>query len=153
MALAFIENGIITKYPIGLVDIRRKFPNTSFSKNIEGADLTAFGVVTIHNVDQPTVNFDSERVEEGTPAFNGTQWNQVWNVVTLSAEEQQQITDSKAAGIRTERNKRLADTDWTQLADNTADTNAWAAYRQALRDLPTSDGFPHDVTWPTEPTT
>jgi hypothetical protein len=28
---------------------------------------------------------------------------------------------------------------------------AWADYRQALLDVPTQDGFPHDVVWPTKP--
>ena len=56
-----------------------------------------------------------------------------------------------AAKVRTERNKKLADTDWTQLADSSADTTAWATYRTALRDLPTAEGFPHNITWPTEP--
>ena len=60
--------------------------------------------------------------------------------------------DAKAAAtVRTERNKKLADSDWTQLADSGADATAWATYRQSLRDLPSSDGFPHDVTWPTAP--
>lgn len=53
--------------------------------------------------------------------------------------------------VRTQRNKKLAETDWTQLADSSADTAAWATYRAALRDLPTTEGFPHNVTWPTEP--
>lgn len=45
------------------------------------------------------------------------------------------------AQLRAERNRRLADCDYTQLADIQAtyddDTKAtWAAYRQALRDFP-----------------
>jgi hypothetical protein len=28
---------------------------------------------------------------------------------------------------------------------------AWAAYRQALLDVPQQSGFPHNVTWPTRP--
>ena len=27
----------------------------------------------------------------------------------------------------------------------------WADYRQALLDVPSQAGFPHDVTWPTKP--
>ena len=37
-------------------------------------------------------------------------------------------------------------------ADMTAEQQAaWAAYRTALLDVPTQDGFPHDVVWPTKP--
>ena len=40
--------------------------------------------------------------------------------------------------LRARRNKALADSDWTQLADvglNAAERNAWMIYRQALRDI------------------
>ena len=56
-----------------------------------------------------------------------------------------------AAEVRAERNARLAATDWTQIADSTADQPAWAAYRQALRDVPAQAGFPQSVTWPEQP--
>ena len=57
----------------------------------------------------------------------------------------------QAAAVRADRNARLAATDWTQIADSTADKPAWAAYRQALRDVPSQAGFPWIVTWPQEP--
>lgn len=56
-----------------------------------------------------------------------------------------------AEEIRSERNQRLAASDWTQLRDATVDQAAWATYRQALRDLPQQPGFPATVVWPTPP--
>ena len=53
--------------------------------------------------------------------------------------------------IREDRNTRLNNSDWSQLGDSTADKAAWATYRQELRDIPTSEGFPWNVTWPTSP--
>jgi len=44
--------------------------------------------------------------------------------------------DQKLKQIRLWRNAELAATDWTQVADTPVDSAAWAAYRQALRDLP-----------------
>jgi len=38
--------------------------------------------------------------------------------------------------MREVRNGLLADSDWTQLPDAPCDTQAWATYRQALRDFP-----------------
>jgi len=38
--------------------------------------------------------------------------------------------------MREIRNGLLADLDWTQLPDAPCDTQAWATYRQALRDFP-----------------
>jgi hypothetical protein len=53
--------------------------------------------------------------------------------------------------VRDDRNKRLTETDWTQIADAPVDKAAWATYRQALRDVPSQAGFPWDIQWPTQP--
>ena len=53
--------------------------------------------------------------------------------------------------VRDHRNNLLADTDWTQVADAPVDQAAWAAYRQALRDITAQEGFPYNVAWPTKP--
>ena len=54
-----------------------------------------------------------------------------------------------AAQARTQRNSLLASTDWTQLPDvPQATREAYAVYRQALRDVPKQDGFPTDINWP-----
>jgi len=57
----------------------------------------------------------------------------------------------QAKNVRDGRTQKLKDSDWTQIADSTADKTAWATYRQALRDLPSATGFPWTITWPTEP--
>ena len=38
--------------------------------------------------------------------------------------------------MRFARNQLLSASDWTQLPDATCDREAWATYRQALRDFP-----------------
>lgn len=53
--------------------------------------------------------------------------------------------------IRTQRNTLLAASDWTQVADAPVDQAAWAAYRQALREITAQAGFPHNVVWPEKP--
>ena len=55
---------------------------------------------------------------------------------------------------RAQRDKLLADTDWTQVLDapiDSATREAYRAYRQALRDIPDQDGFPESITWPELP--
>ena len=53
--------------------------------------------------------------------------------------------------IRLWRNAQLAATDWTQIPDAPVDAGAWAAYRQALRDI--DDSKPAaDYVSPTPPT-
>ena len=53
--------------------------------------------------------------------------------------------------VRAKRNALLSGSDWTQIADAPVDQQAWAAYRQALRDIPEQPGFPHDIIWPVAP--
>ncbi len=49
------------------------------------------------------------------------------------------------------RNAELARTDWTQVADAPVDKAAWATYRQALRDLPSSNADPRQIELPAQP--
>jgi hypothetical protein len=49
------------------------------------------------------------------------------------------------------RDRELAASDWTQVADSIADKTAWATYRQALRDLPASNKDPKKIKFPTRP--
>jgi hypothetical protein len=55
------------------------------------------------------------------------------------------------ARMRYWRDIELARTDWTQVADAPVDKAAWATYRQALRDLPTSNTDPRLIELPTKP--
>jgi sensor histidine kinase regulating citrate/malate metabolism len=52
--------------------------------------------------------------------------------------------------LRTERNKRLTDTDHYGLSDQTMST-AMTNYRQALRDITDTYSNLDDVVWPTKP--
>ena len=57
------------------------------------------------------------------------------------------------AGMRQDRNRLLADTDFYALSDVTM-TDAMTTYRQALRDITAHSNFPHNLTdddWPTKP--
>ena len=53
--------------------------------------------------------------------------------------------------LRRYRNLKLVQSDWTQLADSTADNTAWATYRQALRDLPAQNADPKKIKFPVAP--
>jgi hypothetical protein len=57
----------------------------------------------------------------------------------------------QAKSVRQSRNDKLKDSDWTQIADSTADKATWAVYRQALRDVTAQAGFPWTIDWPTQP--
>jgi len=56
--------------------------------------------------------------------------------------------------LRTERNAKLTETDWTQYNDSPLADEAkaeWTVYRKSLRDLPHTIDDPADPTWPTPP--
>lgn len=68
--------------------------------------------------------------------------------------EEFSVLGPTADEIRAERDRLLAECDWTQLADAPLiadEKSAWAVYRQALRDVPQQAGFPASVTWPVAP--
>ena len=57
-----------------------------------------------------------------------------------------------AEGVRTARDAKLAETDWTALTDVTMAAEM-ATYRQALRDITDHANFPNlqDTDWPETP--
>jgi len=65
------------------------------------------------------------------------------------------IAEHPAKEIRAERNRLLTNTDWVVIKYKElgkAVPAVWKSYRQALRDITEQEGFPHDVTFPEEPT-
>ena len=60
-------------------------------------------------------------------------------------------TNLQATKVRKDRSLKLADCDWTQVADAPVDKAVWATYRQALRDITAQSGFPWTITWPDAP--
>jgi hypothetical protein len=53
--------------------------------------------------------------------------------------------------MRAARNQLLAASDWSQLPDATCDREAWATYRQALRDFPATWTPSPEVNFPDTP--
>ena len=58
-------------------------------------------------------------------------------------------TAEKWKRVRADRNRRLAETDYLALSDNTLNADM-KTYRQALRDVPTQSD-PDNITWPVKP--
>ena len=76
-------------------------------------------------------------------------------VTTTAAEHEAAYKASKdaeqAKSVRATRDAKLAECDWTQVADAPVDKAVWATYRQALRDVTAQTGFPWTVEWPDAP--
>ena len=54
--------------------------------------------------------------------------------------------------IRSKRNQLLAESDWRAMPDAPTMSDAWTTYREALRNLPSTESDPDDIVFPTEPT-
>ena len=70
----------------------------------------------------------------------------------LETEATAKDNEGSLVELRAERNKKLAETDWTQSRDVTLTNDAaWQTYRQSLRDITDSATSLDDVTWPEKP--
>jgi hypothetical protein len=89
------------------------------------------------------------------PVFTDTT---VEGVTTTALEHETAYKASKdaeqAKSVRTSRDDKLKECDWTQLDDTPLSNTVkatWAIYRQALRDVTMQSGFPWTITWPDAP--
>ena len=101
--------------------------------------------------------------------YSGLTWLDKNQTKPTEEEINAKIAELEAAEpiklLRQQRNKLIAETDWTQLKDIDLDIireRNWKNYRQALRDLPAKsnpklDSFGNldlsSVNWPTKPST
>ena len=63
----------------------------------------------------------------------------------------EEVENLASMSARSYRDQLLAQCDWTQLSDSPPNADEWAIYRQSLRDITSSKGFPSDIVWPEKP--
>ena len=130
-------------------DYRQLFPNTSFPASGPSSqfmvDNGCLPVNLFKEHDRMT-----QKLSQVAPYVEN---NEVFTVQveSLTEDEIASATSSKASQMRSNRNRLLADCDWTQISDATVDKAIWATYRQELRDISSQVGFPWEITWPTQP--
>lgn len=146
-----IDDGQIEQYPYTTDMLRLDNPNVSFPKSMSNELLASYGVYPVVVLDRPVYSEDSQKaIQDNEPTLNGDSWELGWTVVNKTAEETQQYDSIMSMEVRATRDRLLAETDWYGLSDVTMPAEI-ATYRQALRDVPAQDGFPHNVVWPTKP--
>ena len=144
-------NGAIVQYPYSVGLLRRDNPNTSFPKTLSDEVLAEHGVYEVKSPPAPDHDPETHFVEYApVPTFVGGAWVYAPSVRPLSTEQIAERTASRALDTRYERDRLLAETDWSALSDVTMSPEM-AAYRQALRDVTAQPGFPDNVTWPARP--
>ena len=147
-----VTNGQVTTYPYTVGQLRRDNPNTSFPKSVPQEMLVSFGVFPVEYDDEPVYNPMTHRIEHSSqPVLKDNRWVLTKTVVALTTDQIADRDAAKAKSVRSQRDSLLAESDWTQVPDAPVDQAAWKTYRQALRDITTQSGFPHEVTWPVKP--
>jgi hypothetical protein len=148
-------------------EFRTLFPNTSLPQQLTEALINDLGADVVFEGPQAsggTVYQYSQA--QGVEQVNGKWYTKyvlgptfidtVVDGVTTTALEHEtaykaQKDAEQAKNVRATRDAKLAECDWTQVADAPVDKAVWATYRQALRDITTQEGFPWTITWPDAP--
>lgn len=148
-------------------DIRKLHPNTSLPRVWDAATCDFLGVDPVLAAPAPAPSGEYKVVvRDGVTQNANGNWVEAYverdmfadyvedGVTVTKAEQEQAYTARKneeaATAVRTQRDKLLAECDWMGMSDVTMSTK-WATYRQALRDVPAQEGFPHSVVFPVKP--
>jgi hypothetical protein len=149
MNLALILNNEIVE----IADSSKLFPNVSFPANgVSQEFLTQNSAMEV--IVWEMFNSELEKLETVAPYIKD---GKVYTCLKVNKSEIEiqtyydSIRLAEETKVRTQRNQLLKDSDWTQVADAPVDKEAWATYRQALRDIPSQVGFPTNVIFPTPP--
>lgn len=110
-----------------------------------------FGVHQLKLITPPYFDPASQKREHGPALLIDGVWTQNYIVTDLDGGEAAAKADAQWMIVRAERDAKLAASDWTQVADAPVDNLVWAAYRQALRDLPQTQTNPFSIIWPAIP--
>ena len=148
-----ITNGTVDTYPYNVGQLRRDNPQTSFPKQIPSEMLESYGVYAVTIEEQPSIDIRTQLVSQNTtPTGSGSTWTLGWTTTAKTAEEIQEYDDNMAVQNRSERDAKLAATDYLALSDNTLSVEM-TTYRQALRDITSHANWPNleDADWPVAP--
>ena len=149
-------------------EFRALHPNTSMPQQLSEALLNEFGADVVFEGPQATGGTVYQYSVYGGVEQIDDKWYTKWNLgpsffqtedadgnVTTAAQNEANYKASKdaeqAKSVRATRGEKLAECDWTQVADAPVDKSVWATYRQALRDVTTQSGFPWTIVWPIAP--
>jgi hypothetical protein len=135
-----------------VMNLATQFPNTSLPMVLTEADCDALGIDSVLEGPQAQATQFQVAYRDGVEEIEG-KWFTKYSVVDMEQEAIDALTAERWSSIRTDRNQRLADSDWTQLPDaplTNMETENWGSYRQALRDI-TTQGDPFNIEWPVLP--
>lgn len=131
-------------------EFRKLFPNTSLPQQLTETLINSLGAEVVFEGPQATPTRYQVAFADGVEQIGG-KWYTKHSVADMDEEAIAAKDAEQAKSVRAERDKKLADCDWTQVADAPVNKTTWATYRQALRDVTDQSGFPWTVNWPAAP--
>jgi hypothetical protein len=134
-------------------EVRSLYPNTSFPSQWSAELVEELGLDPVFETPAPTVTRYQTAYKDGVEQVAG-KWVWKWSISEMSAEAIASKDAEAAKAMRADRDKRIAETDWIIIKNLELNQNVpgvWEVYRQALRDVPSQAGFPHEITWPSKP--
>ena len=145
--LKAIDN-VVEQYPYSLGQLRKDNLNTTFPKQPSLASLAEFDVYPVTEV-TPTLADGEKLVKVWTPTLVSGEWVLPHQAVAKTEEDLATESEVAWANLREQRDKLLAETDWTASTDVTMSAEM-TAYRQSLRDLPETVDI-NNIIYPEKP--
>jgi hypothetical protein len=131
-------------------EFRALFPNTSLPQQLSESLINELGGDVVFEGAQAQPTRYQTGFRDGVEQVNG-KWYTKYSVADMEDEAKTAKDAEQAKSVRNSRDQLLKDSDWTQVADAPVDKQAWATYRQLLRDITAQSGFPWEVTWSNKP--
>jgi hypothetical protein len=145
------KDGVFVRHIFDVEPTQWDDDNFCFARKLTPEQAVHFGVTKLQLTDPPYFDPATQRRDEGPAVLTNGVWLQQYVVSQMETEDVTAKTAEQSARNREVRDRLLVACDWTQVADAPIDKEAWAAYRQALRDVPNQTGFPWTITWPVAP--
>ena len=131
-------------------EFRAMFPNTGFPVQLTEQIINDFGGDVVFEGPQAQPTRYQVGFRDGVEQMSG-KWYTKYSVADMDQEATAALDAQQAAIQRSQRTRLLEECDWTQLQDAPVNQQAWANYRQQLRDISAQPGFPWDIDWPQKP--
>lgn len=153
---AKINQSGLMKFPYTQEDLSGENPHTNFDFSIpleaiyaltEDAEANQSSLVPVKVEDAPSdIDPYLKHVKNDLPTLVNGEWVLGWQAVPKTQQELDQYTPVVAEQLNSKIQFNLE-----AIKDSDAQKPEWLEYKQALLDMPSQQGFPWNVVWPSLP--
>lgn len=164
---AKVEGSVVITYPYGQENLYEENPYTNYGIITESNFIQLYSttddsinnnytLVEVVEGAAPDFNPQTQKVQlSNQVTYNNGTWSIVWETIELTQEERLLASSEQAVKVRTRIQNNLRASDFSQVSDiqlplpisssgSQTTKEQWAAWRQQLRDLPSTPAFPWD---------